>query len=276
MPSIVQPITRPVTWPVAERLDALALRKGVGYQFANAEASALVARFTAPPTNARKALIDTLVGSLKTAGVWSKLDLLYVMAAHDAQAARRNWLADAYNLTPVSAPTFAVDRGYQGDGSASYLETGFNPTSAAGQYTLNAAHLGVWSRSDLTVSNAYDMGILTAGLNARHATGTSMRGIINTATYNSYNATPNSLGHFVHNRSTSAAQQGYRNGASIGSNTQAVTSMPDGTLRVCAGPLGAFSARQLPVAHAGASLTSQNVSDLYAALTTYLQAVGAA
>ena len=34
--------------------------------------------------------IKTLVDSLKSAGVWAKLDALYLLAAHDAQAARLN------------------------------------------------------------------------------------------------------------------------------------------------------------------------------------------
>jgi hypothetical protein len=40
-------------------------------------------------------LIDALVGALKASAVWAKLDVLWVLAAADSQAARRNWIADA-------------------------------------------------------------------------------------------------------------------------------------------------------------------------------------
>lgn len=128
---------------------------GGGYRFTNQEAADLVARFTTPPDNARKALIDTMVGVLKAAGVWSKLDALYIMAAHDSRAARRNWIADAYNLTPTSSPTFTADQGYAGDGSTSYLSTGFNPATAVSpKFVQNSAHLAAWSRTQLQGENA--------------------------------------------------------------------------------------------------------------------------
>ena len=49
-------------------------RRLTRYSFVNDEAAAFVERFAAPPTEARKALIDTLIGSLKTGGVWGKAD----------------------------------------------------------------------------------------------------------------------------------------------------------------------------------------------------------
>ena len=49
---------------------------------------------------------------------------LWVTAAADAQAGRQNWVQDAYNLTTVKSPTFTADRGYQGNGTTSYLWTG--------------------------------------------------------------------------------------------------------------------------------------------------------
>ena len=104
--------------------------------------------FTTPPDPTRKALINTLVKSLKAAGVWTKLDALYLFAAADAQAARRNWIQDLYNATAVSSPTFAADRGYTGDGAAAYLDTGFNPSTASSpKLTQNSAHASAWDRT---------------------------------------------------------------------------------------------------------------------------------
>jgi hypothetical protein len=122
--------------------------EGGAYIFTNAEAAALVARFTTQPTNARKALIDTFVGSLKTAGVWSKLDALYVTAQFDAQAAQRNWIADQYNLTPANAPTFTADRGYAGNGTSAHLTTGAL-RNAMSKFTQDSASIGAWERSEV-------------------------------------------------------------------------------------------------------------------------------
>ncbi len=95
------------------------------------EAAALLSRMTVTPSTARKQLIDALIATLVGAGIWAKLDALYLLAAHDAQAARLNWIADRYNLTAVNSPTFTTDRGYAGTGAAMYLDTGFNPATAA-------------------------------------------------------------------------------------------------------------------------------------------------
>lgn len=59
---------------------------------AQAETDALVARMEIAPSAARKKLIDDLIVELKSWGIWQKLDLLYILAAHDAQAARLNWV----------------------------------------------------------------------------------------------------------------------------------------------------------------------------------------
>lgn len=111
-----------------------ALETGVGYE---PEARALFARMTTQPDIARKQRINSLIVSLKASGTWGKLDALYVLAAHDAQAARLNWIQNAYNLTPNGTVTFTPDVGYQGDGSTGYLDTGFNPATAGGKHSLN-------------------------------------------------------------------------------------------------------------------------------------------
>lgn len=121
------------------------LGKGGGYDPA---ATALFARFTTPPTTARKALINDLIVSLKDGGVWDKLDVLWLIGA-DSQASTRNWVQDAFNLSAVNSPSFLADRRFASDGSTSYLETGFNLSSASGRkYMLNSAAIGVWCYTD--------------------------------------------------------------------------------------------------------------------------------
>ena len=68
-----------------------AFTSGVSYE---AEATALFARFSTDPGTTRKDAINTCIASLKTAGVWSKLDCLYVFAAHNETDAKLNWIQD--------------------------------------------------------------------------------------------------------------------------------------------------------------------------------------
>ena len=129
---------------------APAIGVGLGMSFcrapiaADADALSVIARMTVQPDKARATLIETLVRDLKSAGVWQTLDGLYVMAAHDAQAARLNWRGNILNLTPAASPTFTIDRGYKGDGAAAYLTIDGTSTDVV-RYTLDSASVGLWA-----------------------------------------------------------------------------------------------------------------------------------
>lgn len=247
------------------------------------DAEALFARFTTPPTTARKGLINNLIVSLKDAGVWTKLDALYVMAAADSQAARQNWIADQYNLTPVAAPTFNADRGYTPNGSSSYLATGLTP--GAGQYALNDCHIGVWSLTNSTSASAVIIGARTsvtpAGqglLLVRTATDTISPRLNQDSPGGSLTNTDSS-GHIVGVRSGTSAKEAYRNAISLGTLTDVSTSSPAvpffiGALNN-AGTASNFDARQVAAGHLGASLSAANNLAVYNALHSYLVAVGA-
>src|SRR5262252_6152224 len=67
---------------------------------------AIFAAFSTPPDTTRKGVIDTCVRALKSAGVWTKLDVLYLFAAADSQAARVNWKnPGTYDGTATNSPT---------------------------------------------------------------------------------------------------------------------------------------------------------------------------
>lgn len=251
--------------------------RGGGYQFTNAEAAALVARFTTPPTDARKALIDALVGTLKAGGVWEKLDTLYILAAADSQAARLNWIVDLYNLTPINSPVFTPDRGYQGDSSTSYLASGFNPTTAPSpKFVRDSAHLSFWSLSDINDATDFDIGGTSAFLNARSTSANTSRGRLNSASNINFGAIANSLGHFLISRTTAALQTVFKGGASIGTNTDASTAVTSTNFTLLASQdTGNQSGRQLAQGSWGAGLSGAEAAAFEAALDTYLTAVGA-
>lgn len=114
------------------------------------ETRQLLARMTTQPSVARATLIDQTIRGLIDAGLWDTFDALYFPAAHDAQAARLNWVADAYNLTEVGSPTFSADLGYSGS-----LSTGFS-LSAAAKYALGDAAVSGWGQG------SGDYGVLIA------------------------------------------------------------------------------------------------------------------
>lgn len=239
------------------------------------EATALFARMTTPPSSARKAIINNLIVALKAAGVWAKLDALYVFAAADSQAALLNWKGATYDATLSGAPTFTTDRGFQMS-SGNYVDSNFNPTTAASpQFTQDNAHFSVWSRtsgSDANIDAGYSLSSFNLALRVRNTSDlVSFR--INAASYLSVSNT-NGSGFFLGSRSDSSSTSGYINGSLVGSGSYA--SVAPSSTTISFGRCNTnYSARQQSAGSIGANLTGSEVSNFYTALQAYMTAVGA-
>jgi len=242
------------------------------------ESLALFARFTTPPTLTRMVLINTLIGSLVTAGVWSKLDAFYMLAAADAQSSLLNWVSTSYNLTAVNSPAFVADRGYTGDGATSYLETSFNPTTASSpKFVQDSAHQALWARTNLPngAGDSFDMGSSNSyisravSLSGRGATRPNAASgqVIGSGVYPGYAAWT---------RSAAAIWEGYAQGVDSGGGTTASAAPINTTFALLRSRDGSFGVNQIATAHFGSNLTAGEVAAAYTPLQTYLQAIGAA
>lgn len=246
-----------------------------GYTYTNPEAAALAGRFTTPPNDTRAALIDNLVGSLKSAGSWSKMDALYVMAAANAQAAQRNWIADIYNLSEVSGPVFSADRGYTPDGLASYLDNGFNPATATSpKFTLNDAHFGAWHLTDL--ANAGGTSFDVGNGNSRFVNSASLQTGMRPNNVTTVSVADNYAKHKLWTRSAAAVWEYYNSGVDTGGGVDASTALTSATFNIGRTGAGSMGVNQVAIFHHGSNLTSAEAAATYAALNTYMIAVGAA
>lgn len=250
----------------------------------SAEAQALFARFTTSPSDARKALINTRILAAKASGAWDVRDAFYMMAAADAQAGQRNWKADTFNLTPAGTIPFDADRGYTGDGVTGYLGTGFVPSAAGGRFTLNSAHLSVWSRTSAQSAGAAigardGTNLARSLIIARNTSNLASVGLNQTSLQSNIASTDGSGG-FVMRRSGAAANALFRNGASLGADT--ITSSTRTSFEIVigamntAGVIGNFCNYQLASAGIGGNLTNAQILAEYNADLAYLQGVGAA
>jgi hypothetical protein len=111
------------------------------------QARALFARLATQPAPARAAAYDAMIRALLVAGVWAKLDALYLLAAADAATALTNLKQSGYGLTAVNSPSFVADRGYTGNGTTQYLDPSFTPSTAGGLFAQNSASLFWWIRT---------------------------------------------------------------------------------------------------------------------------------
>lgn len=256
---------------------ALTFGTGGGYAFTNAEASALVERFTTRQTDARKALIDTLVGSLKAGSVWSKLDALYVLAATDSQASRQNWIANQYNLSLVNTPTFVADRGWTGTAGNGQLSSGFDASTAVSpKFTQNSASMFVWSRTDVNNAGGISYESGCANANMQRVAATSGRaGGRPCASADAVIADAAFPGLAGWSRVDATTCEGYAQGVDGGGGVLASAAV-SGDMRVTSATTAGFGRNQLAAAGWGQNLIAGEHLALYNALNTYLVAVGAA
>lgn len=251
----------------------------------------LRAAMTVPPPPGRLWQIDQTIRQLKQHGIWQKLDVLWMLAAHNAQAARLNWKSPSqFALTAVNSPTFTSDRGYAGNGTTSYLDTGWNPATNGVQYTLNSGGVGVYlnSGTDTGDNAAFAIGSAisggvgeTTGLVPRSTTDT-LRGRVNNTTsvlFSGVSVTTR-YGLSVVDRSGSASTTGFKNGAGSTADTTASTAVPSASMFL--GALNSGGSPILPVnnriafAYAGASLTAAQHAALYRITQNFLASMGAA
>lgn len=254
---------------------------GVSYE---AEATAYFAAMSVAPDDTRKGHLNTLIASLKTAGVWAKLDWLCIHAAHDEQAGRVNAVDPTEVATAVNSPTFTTDRGFTGNGSSSYLNSGWNPTSGTHVFAQNSANIGVWGGTDVVATGQTELGNIYARLNSAYDATRISVATQNTGALVTPGGTPTSIGHLMGSRTGASALQYYKNGSAYGSAlTTASIAVPNSPMLICAyntntgglaGP-SQYTTRRIQATHWGAALDGTEAAALYNALSTYMTAVGA-
>jgi hypothetical protein len=147
------------------------------------DVNAIIGAMTVRPTWERSRLIDATVASLKDADAWDRLDVLYLMAAHDAQAGRINWKdPTSFTLTPIASPVFTPDVGFSSAGAGSCLSTGYTMTNDAINISGTNAEIMYRPMSDTIAGYYCGVSVVGVGVftvSSRYGTsGTTLRAFI--------------------------------------------------------------------------------------------------
>lgn len=258
----------------------------------DADTRTLRAAMTVPPPPGRLWLIDQMIRQLKQYGIWQKLDVLWVLSAHDSQAARLNWKnPSSYTLTAVNSPTFTADRGYTGNGTTSYVNTGWAPNNGV-NFTSTSAMFGIYvlSGADAASGSVTAMGGNDAGIGRTYirpytAADTMQGGITTNGTGTFSPLSPSSstrLGFTLFDRVSNTNIKIYRNGVLRLSPVSTNATLSSAALYLGArngnGTASEFMASDniFSLALCGGSLSEQQHAALYNISQTYLRAAGAA
>jgi hypothetical protein len=234
-----------------------------------AETKAYLDAMAVQPDNARALLLDDFIGDLKTAGLWTQLDTLYLLASHDDQAGRLNLKnPGTFTLAKTSAPVFVADRGFTGDGVDDLLTaTGYNPSTAGLNFSQDSAVVGLYIRTLSSVGTGFIIGTGAARLNPNAATPTAYAFRLNDGGASTTYTFGTGTGHFTIRRNSSANRQLFRNGSQVA--TGAIASTGNSTSLTLFGGTGTFNNPQLSLAYTGAGLSDADI----AALDTRVQAL---
>lgn len=242
--------------------------RGGGSQYTS-EYQAVLDRATAlgytAPSDAQKVKQNTLVAALKSAGIWTGLDVFYVFATDgDRNFAKINWKApSSFLCTESNTPTFTTNVGFTGNGSNMLLDTTFNARTSGTNFTQNEA--GMYGYFSGTFDGMLAGVFVTNPCVFRAATNTFY---INSATASNTVSTL-ATGFWHGKRTASNASAIFKNG--VQTNSVATTSgTPDNqTLQILRANPSTYSNVTCGCFGAGGSLNGLE-SAFYSAWNTYL------
>lgn len=243
-----------------------------------AQASAFFQRLASQPSAARKALYNTMISALVSAGVWSKLDTLYMFAAADQATALTNLVSASFGATAVGTPTFTTDQGFTG-ATGKYVDSNFNPSTAGGQFQQNSASAFAWGSlvagiAGATIGNATDTNSNPAEIYPRYVDNT-MYGNLGESTESTI-ATGQTDGSGLRalSRTAGSGYAAYKGAGTLIANvTAASTALANKKIAFFVGQSAHYYTGTVYCGGFGAGLSGSDVNALYGALHPYLQAV---
>lgn len=241
-----------------------------------AQAVAFFDRLSTQPSSSRKVLYNTLITSLVNAGVWAKLDALYMLAAADRATALTNLMSSSYGATAINTPAFTADQSFAFNGSSSYLSSGFDPTAGSPHFSQNSASAGLWLYAPAPSGNPWSMGNAVAGnagvkLQVSRPQNANVFASLNSSLSSALPQTAANTFYAI-TRVGSASFDVYVASSKLATVSNASQVLASDT--VTFGKAGAsFSADSLSAAFIGGGLTSGDIAALYDAVHTYLQAI---
>jgi hypothetical protein len=227
------------------------------------------------PSSTVLAAMDTFIRARIADGSWDLIDRLWIPALNNSGLSAFGYLnhksAGVDSLSPQSSPTYGAG-GVKGNGTTSYFDTGFNPSTDGVNYALNSASFGCWVRT-APVTGFRIFGTLTGGENDLiYVDALNIHKINTTANLTGGSVTMTGLGYKAMNRTSSSAVQVY-NGATKSDRTAASTALANANFCIDRTTSG-FSDTEVSMAYVGASLSQAQHDNIRNDFQTYLTAIG--
>lgn len=236
------------------------------------------------PSAGAKAAINDLVVGLKDDAIWDELDAFWPMCLEDSQAGRLNLKSPGnFTLTAVNSPTFTAKFGWAGDGSTSYLNTGWDAANNGSNFAQNDASLGCWIDAGTDTGG----GVSAMGGRSTASNGTRLRpwvspsGVIGSINgpLSSFGSVSTRYGLTALERTGASACAAYRDGSLLSTDNDASNSPSNTDIYICGVNAGGTPSElmdnRISCAFVAGSLGSTKQGDLYDRLNTFRTAMAA-
>lgn len=234
----------------------------------------------------QKGFVDTLIKGLKTDGLFSVMDRVWLLASENTTQANidiinlQTW---TYHGTPSLATQFSANHGITGDGSTVYLDTNYIP-SVGPNYTQNSASHGAY---DLTVALTSAAHGRLVGVNdgpeqselAFETAGFVVHNLNTAAATPAFSTVTSDAGLWLGSRTGSAGASDslYKNGSSIASGSGTSVGVPTISYHAFAfntGSPSGFLADQLAAIFFGGGLNATQALNFSTRLNAYMTSLG--
>jgi hypothetical protein len=218
---------------------------------------------------------NTMVENLVSAGIWSKLDAFYWFAqpVNTNGEAKVNWKnPGTYTAVASSTVPWTALEGYGGDPDAeAIVRIDINLSTFGGNYSLNSASMGVYTRSLPTVLSPL---IAVRTGTEIWVTSTSLQVGINGSS--SYTETASqTAGYWAVSRTSSTSFYLMHNSTDTGDKTNSSSSLPNTTnIQIFARQGSYFGDAQVSMAFIGGGLTKTELITIYNETQACLTSVG--
>lgn len=116
-------------------------------------------RLTVQPSLAWKTAFNTMIVGMKADGNFSLLDRFWIFATEQQQHARVSVAnPGSTNITEANAPTWTANQGYTGNGTTSYLDLNYTPSSQGVNYLLSNSAVMCYSRTSVAAGTVIETG----------------------------------------------------------------------------------------------------------------------
>jgi hypothetical protein len=227
-------------------------------------------------TNNEKTAVNSLVLSLKSAGIWNLMRAIYPMVGASAASCAQNLVSSFFTGTFTSGWTFA-STGVTPNGTSAYMNTGLNPVAQG--LTSGNSHLAYYARTAATTADPAEIGNFNDSSAAFVLQSKSSGGLnryfynVNIPARRTVATAP--IGFMNGSAIANTRRDLYFNGVSVANNTSTDNAglgnynLYIGAANIAGSQAASFTNSQCAIASIGNGLSSTQASDFYTAIQTF-------